>query len=70
MSFENTLIHPSGRSLVLDPSRVVLAFDPGGRPKNLVQTLTSLGLELEDSAQGASKRLVNQSPRYCFARSA
>ncbi len=70
MSFENTLIHPSGRSLVLDPTRVVLAFDPGGRPKNLVQALASAGLVPEDSAPGASKRLVNQSPRYFFARSA
>lgn len=70
MAFPNLLIHPSGRSLTLDPARAMLAFDPPGRPPRLRQALAAAGLVPEhDPIAGERRGIVNHGPRYYFVRS-
>ncbi|MBK7581894.1 MAG: S8 family serine peptidase [Myxococcales bacterium] len=70
-SFTETLTHASGRPLRIDTRRAVLAFDPPGRPTGFDKALASVGLEREDApVDGKPRRGVNQTPRFCFVRSA
>ncbi|MBI3206793.1 MAG: S8 family serine peptidase [Myxococcales bacterium] len=69
-NFPSTLTHGSGRPLELDSTRLLLSFDPPGRPANFEKVLAHAGLLLEDApVEGKPKARVNQTPRFCFVRS-
>ena len=67
--FPEVLSHASGRQMRLDPSRILLAFSPNGRPKGLAKALQSAELVAEDAPTKGKRHPVNQGARCYFVRS-
>lgn len=69
-SFPENLTHPSGRLVVRDTTRAMLAFDPPGRPAGFDKALAASGLVVEGvGADETKSATVNHSGRFCFVQS-